>query len=482
MAYPLLLDPYTSPATSPEQPFDRRALHPWMNRRPMPLSDPETRYPELLQDTSGPRLAYLHIPFCANHCLFCGFYRNRTDDAAMSVYVDHLIREIERDAIRPGFSDRPVAAIFLGGGTPSALSAIDLHRLIATLRRCLPVADDCEITVEGRVAGFDAEKIDACLDAGANRFSIGIQSFDTHLRRRMGRRASQEEAIAFLADLAARKRAAVICDLIYGLPAQTDDIWRRDVALCDEIGLDGVDLYCLSLQPGSPLVLSIEKGALPPAAETRDTERRYYEGGNILEDRGWSRLSQAHWGRTPRERNRYNRGTKRGLDCLAFGAGAGGMLGGHRFMLEGDVATYQARIAAGEKPITAMLAPAPHHAARGLVMDAAEMGSLDFASLDAAVDTEFSAALLPLFRHWQAVGVAALNGSRMTLTPRGRYWHNNVADVLFKLIDAYLDGPAVAHAPMSGDRMPVMAHSHSPDPTSEHPHAEHHSHRSGTPR
>ncbi len=455
------------------QPFAHRVLHPWMDRRPVPLADPGGRYARLLAASAEPRLAYVHIPFCANHCLFCGFYRNKSNDAAMETYVDYVIREIAQDAARPGVADRPIAAIFLGGGTPSALAADDLHRLLSALHRHLPLAPDCEVTVEGRVAGFDAEKIDACLAAGANRFSLGIQSFDTALRRRMGRKASETEATEFLAGLVARERAAIVCDLIYGLPGQTDDIWARDVSLCDDIGLDGVDLYCLTLQPDSPLALSIAKGSLPPSANDGIAELRYRLGDATLAARGWMRLSQAHWGRTAKERNIYNRATKRGVDCLAFGAGAGGMLQGHRFMLDADIGAYQERVDAGEKPIMAMLAPSPHHAARGFVMDALERGEIDLAALEACVEPGFAVALRPLFRNWSEVGLVSQSGTKLTLTPRGRYWHNNLAAVLFQLIGAYVDG-ASPLPEMPGGRPGVGSHPRDlplTHPNTGHPHA-----------
>lgn len=450
MPHPLVLDRYLAPVPD-GQPFPQRVRHPWMTRRPTPLADPEARYAALLEGGGGPRLAYVHVPFCANHCLFCGFYRNRADAAAMHRYVDHLVREIARDAARPGLAARPVAAVFLGGGTPSALSAADLHRVLTALRDHLPLAADCEVTVEGRVAGFDDEKVDACLDAGANRFSIGIQSFDTRLRRRMGRKATREAAAAFLSGLVARGRAAVICDLIYGLPGQTDETWREDVATCDRFGLDGVDLYRLSLQPDSPLAAAIAGGRLPPPGDEAENRRRYADGCALLAQAGWARLSQAHWGRTPRERNRYNRFTKNGSDCLAFGAGAGGMLDGHRFLNDADVAAYESRVAAGEKPLAAMLAPAPHHAARGFVMDGCERGALDFGELDAAVAAGFSAALRPLFADWARKGLIVPGDRALSLTVAGRFWHDNLAAVLFDLIDAYLDGgPAPTMPPQGG--------------------------------
>lgn len=468
MAHPLLLDSYLHHSRDGRDlPFPRRVLHPWMNGRPTVIPDAGATYATLLPQATGERFAYLHIPFCTNRCLFCGFYRNKAEQQAISTYVDHLIREIEQDATRPGVADHPISAVFIGGGTPSALSAEDLTRLLTSLRQTLPLAPDCEITVEGRVAGFTAEKIDACLDAGANRFSIGIQSFDTTLRRRMGRKASGEDAVSFLRDLVARDRASIVCDLIYGLPGQTDSIWQRDVELCADIGLNGVDLYCLTLQPDSPLALSIKKGALPAAADHPEALHRYEIGEETLARAGWTRLSQAHWGRTKDERNRYNQGTKQGFDCLAFGAGAGGMLNGHRFMQEGDAGTYQSRVTAGEKPIMAMLAPTPQHKIRGVIMDGVERGILDLNHLDALGEAGFSTAIRPLLCHWQELGLANISGQCLELTRSGRYWNNNMAADLFTLIETYIDGPRPAQGMHTMPGMPPHAGQTKPN----HPHA-----------
>lgn len=449
MPFPLSFDGLLGPAGHP--PFAERVLHPWMQLGMTPIPAAAQVYAGLLERCTGPRLAYVHVPFCVNHCLFCGFYRNRANGQTMSDYVDVVTAEIRQDCQRPGVADVPVEAVYIGGGTPSALSAVDLARLLATLRESLPLAPDCEITVEGRVFDFDSEKIDACIEAGANRFSIGIQSFDTTLRRRMGRKASREEAVAFMGELVQRGDAAVVCDLIYGLPGQTDRIWHDDVALCHEIGLDGVDLYCLTLQAGSPLALSIEKGVLPEAASNDVALERYRLGGGMLEALGWKRLSQAHWGRTGRERNRYNSATKAGADCLAFGAGAGGLLAGHRFMLEAPTGRFQERVVLAEKPISGMLAPVRHHQACTWLMAALEDGVVSLEALEHRVAPGFGAALSPLLQHWASLDLLQINAGCITLSAAGRYWHNNLAATLFAQIITYLDGPeALTHRPAGG--------------------------------
>lgn len=184
---------------------------------------------EMINQTASPRkrLIYLHIPFCATHCTFCGFYQNRFNEDACAHYTDALIREIEMEADSVLHQSAPIHAVYFGGGTPSALSAHDLARIITTLREKLPLAPDCEITIEGRVLNFDAERIDGCLDAGANRFSIGIQSFNSKIRKKMARTSDGPTAIAFMESLVKRDQAAVVCDLLFGLPGQDAQTWEK---------------------------------------------------------------------------------------------------------------------------------------------------------------------------------------------------------------------------------------------------------------
>lgn len=426
--------------------FPERNLFPWIQRKTRPLDGGPAVVAALMAERRpGKRVAYLHIPFCANHCLFCGFYRNRSAGEAMRDYARRLERDIAMD--EAAALGAPIQAVYFGGGTPSALAADDLHRLIGTVRRCLPLAPDCEITIEGRVAGFDDEKIDACLEAGANRFSVGIQTFDTGLRQRLGRKAGRDEAIAFLTRLRDRDRAAVVCDLIFGLPDQSMEMWTDDVMTCLGLGLDGVDLYCLTLHDKSPLALSIAKGALPPVADPGGMARMYAAGLNLLDDAGWSHLNQAHWASGTRERNLYNQLVKAGADCLGFGAGAGGLIQGHRFALDSDVEAYGRRIDAGEKPVAVVLPPPAHRRARDLVMGGLEGGRLDLARLEDLTAPGFTRALAPLIGQWAEAGLVERRGDVIRLTTAGWFWHCNLVGSLFELIAQFMDGgdvPAVS--------------------------------------
>jgi oxygen-independent coproporphyrinogen-3 oxidase len=411
--------------------FQKRGSAHWMMGRPTPVPLPQETYRSLLTSRSTEkRSVYFHIPFCVNHCLFCGFYRNRADQVQMRAYAAQLLAEIEEDALTAA---GPIHAVYFGGGTPTALQADDLYALIAAVRRNLPLAPDCEITVEGRVFDFSLEKVEACLAAGVNRFSIGIQSFDTQLRRRFGRKASGEDAALFMSALRKTERAAVVCDLIYGLPGQTMQSWLKDVRTCVELELDGVDLYRLSLFEKGPLAQSIAKGALPQPPQTHQMAQMYAAGLDLLEEAGWRHLTQAHWSRTTRERNFYNQFSKAGVDCLAFGVGAGGMLGGHRFMLEGEREAYAARRAAQEKPIAMMFAPSPAQFLRNHVTANVEGGYLNLSRLEAMTAPGLVSAITPLLQQWETAGLVRRKGEGLLLETPGWFWAANLTDSLVQL-------------------------------------------------
>ena len=370
---------------------------------------------------TAPAVAYIHVPYCQNHCLFCGFFQNVWRPDVAGPFVDDVIAEIAGKARTALVASAPIEAVYIGGGTPSALPAEHLARLIASLHEYLPLAADCEITVEGRSYGFGVDKAAAAMDAGATRISLGVQSFETDIRRRLGRKMSGPEVASFLTELVGLERASIVCDLMYGLPGQDRDGWMRDIDTINEIGLDGVTLYALNVFPGGPLATSIARGKIPPAGNIAEQARDYADGIGRLQQFGWRQAYQAHLIRSPQERNHYNMSIKRGLACLPFGPGAGGQAHGYRWRNVGHVEQRRAMLAQGQLPVEGLSRVPASYAAQALITSGLEAGSLDLAAVE-ALHPGFRVAAAPLLANWSEAGLGEIGPHHFQPSRAGAFW------------------------------------------------------------
>ena len=408
---------WTPKQSAPKAFPERQALMPVWGGVPMPRPQWQNIWKKKLPHaTDVDALAYLHIPFCANHCVFCGFYRNAWKDSQSSVYTDKIIEEMATEAeVRTG--EGKIRAVYFGGGTPTALLTEDLVRLIRACYQYLPLAEDCEFTIEGRMSHFDLEKAQACIEAGANRISIGVQTFNTAIRRRLGRKHSGDEAFEYLAKLC-ELDAVIVADLMFGLPNQTDEVWQNDIARATELPLSGLDTYAFNLYPMLPINRMIEKGAFPtPPGFDIQADQYAYTVETLLE-KGWEQVSNSHFAYPGRgERNRYNTLIKSDIPCLAFGSGAGGNFGGFSYQVQGDLESYLAT-PKGEKNIAFMSGHSPNKALLSKVQHDIETGRLNPLLFDG------NKAAQKLIAQWQEMQLFKEpdSDSIIRLNTSGRYW------------------------------------------------------------
>lgn len=407
----------------------RRPVHSFTGMRPVAANEVPALWAGMhARPRSRPAVGYVHVPFCENHCLFCGFYQNPWHATKGAPYVDAVIAQLEAFARTPARDGPPLQAVYLGGGTPTALATGDIVRLITALRRHLPLTPDCEITLEGRITTLDADKALAAYDAGVTRISLGVQSFNEKVRRPQGRRAGTDDLMQDLAALVALDRGAVAIDLIYGLPRQLPEDVADDMHRAADLGLDGVSLYSLHLIPGTPLLTAIEKGKMEPAPTTGLGD--YLAAGeDAALSEGWERISANHWRGSLRERSVYNVAAKVGHDCLAFGAGAAGFLDGLHYRINTDLATYQAD-AGGTRPLAPGLMRASSIApVLNAVKSGMEFGRLDPRAVDCAIAdlcgaeaTSFYTHAAPLIVQWTRAGLFEPDHRFHRLTRAGRFW------------------------------------------------------------
>jgi len=298
------------------------------------------------------RSIYIHIPFCHTRCPFCPFYLQSATENEIDEYINLLITELKDNSEYEGIYGELINTVYIGGGTPSDLSAKQLSQILKTIHKYYKLANDCEITLEGRVNNFTKEKIAACIENGVNRFSIGIQTFNTKLRQLIGRLNNTSACIETLNSISSFNQAAVVIDLLYGIPKQTIKDWIEDNRIAaTETEISGLDHYNLKLYDNLKLkkIISQYKLKIP---DEKEKFKMYKIGSDLMSDFGATRLSIHHYSFDYRERNAHNDLAAQRATCIQYGMKAAGRIGGYFFRNTSKISEYRKYIIMKQKPIS----------------------------------------------------------------------------------------------------------------------------------
>ena len=382
--------------------------------------------------------AYIHIPFCKTKCTYCGFFQNGASQSIEDNYIDGLIGELKLASESPRLKDGLIHAVFIGGGTPTSLSPANSERLLKAIKEYLPLSNDYELTLEGRIHDLIPENLEVWMNNGVNRMSIGIQSFNTKVRQMVGRLDTKETVLERLAALKAYGQCSVVIDLIYGLPGQTMEVWEQDLADLVSSGVDGADLYQLNVFDGSDLNRDIASGKVPPAATTAMQGDMFEFGRTYLDARAYRRLSAAHWSANNRERSLYNILAKAGVPMFPFGSGAGGNVDGYGMMLHRALKPYEDMVSRGEKPFMALMKQSDLQPFVNQVVSQLEQGYLNINTL-VAMDSRLDE-LNWLYKLWEERGLVSYNGLLYKLTSAGEFWTVNITQSTLESMEYILTG------------------------------------------
>ncbi|PID27892.1 MAG: heme anaerobic degradation radical SAM methyltransferase ChuW/HutW [Candidatus Cloacimonadota bacterium] len=298
---------------------------------------------------------YIHVPFCRTKCTYCPFYFKKSSEEEINKYFTYLKKEIEITAKSLCDNNTPIRAVYFGGGTPTDLSSKQIKEIIASLKSNFNIAPDCEITLEGRVIGYKDGMIDEYLEGGVSRFSLGVQTFNTDIRRSTGRLASREEIIYTLNSIKRANGAPLVIDLIYGLPNQTMETWKEDLNIATNyVDIDGVDLYQLNVIPNTVLFDQIHNAKKFSPTTTQQKADFFKYGKDFMAQNLVRRQSLKHWGYSNRERGVYNTLTRYGRDCIPLGNRSGGKFTGYSISQAGSMEDYYSMIDRGIKPINTL--------------------------------------------------------------------------------------------------------------------------------
>lgn len=285
---------------------------------------------------------YLHIPFCGSICNYCNFNRGLFDEALKTRYVEALAREIRRSA-EPA---TPADTIFFGGGTPSLLTPREVARLIDTCRQSFALASDAEITLEANPETVTLESLTGYREAGVNRLSFGVQSFDAAELTRLGRQHSPDRARHALHDARAAAFDNVSLDLMMWLPGQAVASWLASVDGLIEADPDHASLYLLEIYPNAPLRDEMARGGWSVAPD-EDAAEMYLEGMSRLECAGFAQYEISNVAK-PGRAARHNLKYWLDGDWLGFGCGAHSTRDGVRWRNVSATMDYSSRIEEGQ--------------------------------------------------------------------------------------------------------------------------------------
>ena len=386
----------------------------------MPIVSPKA--PEALPPWLWPRAAYLHVPFCAHHCGYCDFAIATGRDGLMDPYLDALAVELATSLGMP----RSVRTMFVGGGTPTYLSAGQLERLLVCLRRWLPLEAGHEFSVEANPGTLDPDKVAVLADHGVNRVSLGAQSFHPHLLGVLDRDHGPAD-VPRAVDHVRRRIANVSLDLIFGVPGQTESQWRDDLARALALEPDHVSTYGLTYEKGTPLWKQRRRGDVRPLGEEEELHL-YATAIDVLEAAGFEHYEISNFAR-PDRRCRHNEVYWANHAYFGFGMGAARYVLCRRELNVRDLQTYLNKAARGEPATfqTEELGPedrAKETMAVGLRrsrgIDRVEFRTQTGFELDAVAGEAIA-------RHVQ-LGLLADDGVAVRLTRRGKY----VADAVIE--------------------------------------------------
>src|SRR5262245_25274613 len=261
-----------------------------------------------------PRAAYVHVPFCAHHCGYCDFAVAAGQDHLIELYLEALTEELARTG-----SPSSVDTIFIGGGTPTYLSAKQLDRLLASVTRWLPLRPRGEFSIEATPESIADNKVAVLAEHGVTRVSLGVQSFAPRSLLELDRIHSPDHVGPAL-DQIRRRIANVSLDLIFGVPGQTLRDWESDLSSAIAFSPDHISTYGLTYEKGTPLWKRRQLGQVQTISED-DELAMYMAAMDRLADGGFEQYEVSNFA-LPGRRCRHNETYWANEAYFGFGVGA----------------------------------------------------------------------------------------------------------------------------------------------------------------
>ncbi|WP_336314920.1 radical SAM family heme chaperone HemW [Streptococcus oralis] len=367
-----------------------------------------------------PTSAYVHIPFCTQICYYCDFSKVFIKNQPVDSYLEHLLEEFR------SYDIQKLRTLYIGGGTPTALSAPQLEVLLDGLTKNLDLTVLEELTIEANPGDLDADKIAVLKQSPVNRVSLGVQTFDDKMLKKIGRSHLEKDIYENIDRLKLAGFDNISIDLIYALPSQTMDQVKDNVAKAISLDIPHMSLYSLILENHTVFMNRMRRGKLPLPKEELEAEMFEYIIAE-LELAGFEHYEISNFSK-PGFESRHNLMYWDNAEYYGIGAGASGYVNGVRYKNHGPIRHYLNAVEAGNARITEEHLSQREQMEEEMFLGLRKKSGVSMARFEEKFGRSFDGLYGEIVRDLVQQGLMQIDGDRVRMTKRGLFLGDTVAE------------------------------------------------------
>ena len=367
-----------------------------------------------------PTSAYVHIPFCTQICYYCDFSKVFIKNQPVDSYLEHLLEEFQ------SYDIQKLRTLYIGGGTPTALSAPQLEILLKGLTKNLDLSSLEELTIEANPGDLDADKIAVLKNSAVNRVSLGVQTFDDKMLKKIGRSHLEKDIYENIDRLKLAGFDNISIDLIYALPGQTMEQVKDNVAKAIGLDIPHMSLYSLILENHTVFMNRMRRGKLPLPKEELEAEMFEYIIAE-LERAGFEHYEISNFSKSGFE-SRHNLMYWDNAEYYGIGAGASGYVNGVRYKNHGPIRHYLSAVEEGNARITEEHLSQKEQMEEEMFLGLRKKSGISIIRFEKKFGRSFEGLYGEIVRDLVQQGLMQIDGDRVRMTKRGLFLGDTVAE------------------------------------------------------
>lgn len=367
-----------------------------------------------------PTSAYVHIPFCTQICYYCDFSKVFIKNQPVDAYLDALLKEFA------SYDIKHLKTLYIGGGTPTAISAQQLDYLLKGLTKDLDLAYLEEFTIEANPGDLTDDKIAVLKKSAVNRISLGVQTFNNKHLKRIGRSHNEEQIYTTISSLKEAGFHNISIDLIYALPGQTMDDVKENVQKALALDIPHLSLYSLILENHTIFMNKMRRGKINLPSEDSEAEMFEYIISE-LEKNGFEHYEISNFTK-PGFESRHNLMYWNNAEYFGCGAGASGYLEGVRYKNHGPIRHYLNAVEAGDARVTEEHLSQVEQMEEEIFLGLRKKSGFSIQSFEEKFGHNFSQRYGVVVEELCQNGLLQIEGDRVRMTKKGLFLGDTVAE------------------------------------------------------